>query len=449
MSSWLLLSDSRMGKLFIGFMAIHLSLGCIRFLFPFQILNLGGDTILIAIASAIFSGGQIIGFLLIGILFPSNRTRFLLGSSFLLLLMALISISVIPMVLTIARIFEGIGYGFLFLCIISIVSQFPDREGEVLGGLFAAVFIGLAIGQGIAGILWKFLSEIGYFSSTQAIQLISTMAFTVIALSMIFLQSSLKGEEEKMNQAWKWQHFHPNRWLKTILGFPSIALLLVIYSLYDFAHGLYTPNLSILLNHQGIDEITLSFGYFIGDITWGIVQVFAGRLVDKTGHPLPLIMSLLLKGVVVIFYPYIGIAFTLFVVLFFAGLAEGFLEPARNKAALSVEMQQDYLHSHLHLDLGFSSSGGFVLGTHKHEHKHESQSESLVGALQSIGILFFGIGSIFGSWLLIQGFSLDTITIIGGLCLTFASCVSIIFSFSQVREKSKSSKNQSSKDSDN
>lgn len=156
MSSWLLLSDNRMIKLFLGFMAIFLSLGCIRFLFPFQIINLGGDTTFISFVSAFFSGGQIIGFLLIGLLFPSNRTRFLLGGSFLFLLMASISVSVIPVVLTVARIFEGIGYGFLFLCIISIVSQFPDREGEVLGGLFAAVFTGLAIGQGIAGILWKF-----------------------------------------------------------------------------------------------------------------------------------------------------------------------------------------------------------------------------------------------------------------------------------------------------
>lgn len=435
MSTWLLRSDIRIRKLFLGFVAIHLSLGCIRFLFPFHIWeNLGGDTILISIASAIFSIGQVIGLLSIGI-FRSIRIRFLLGGLFLLLFMASLGISVIPIVLIIARVFEGIGYGFLFLSIISIASEFPDREGEVLGVLFAAVFIGLAIGQGIAGILWKYLAGIGNFSSTQAIQIIATSAFIIIAVSMILLLSSLKEKEEKKDQAWKWQHLHFGRWFKMILGFPSIALLLLIYSLYDFAHGLYTPNLSILLNQQGIDEIALSFGYFIGDITWGISQVFAGRLVDKIGHPLPLILSLLLKGVIVIFYPYISIVLILFAILFCAGLAEGFLEPARNKAALSVEKQQDSLHSHLHLDLGFSSSGGFVLGIHKHEHKHVFQSESVVGALQSIGILFFGIGSIFGSWLLLQGFSLGTITIIGGLCLTLASFTSILFSLVQNKNK--------------
>ena len=428
MSSWLLRSNPQIRTLFLGFIGIFLSLGCIRFLYPFQILNLGGDTILISIASAIFSVGQVVGFLLIGLIFSSNRTRFLLGGMFLLLLMGLISISTIPIVLTIARGFEGIGYGFLFLCIISIAAQFSDHEGETLGALFASVFIGLAIGQGIAAFFWRFLIEIAYFSSTQAIQVISFLAFALTTLSMILLRTSFKREEKEELPSRKWNHFHLDQWFKMILSVPPIALLLVVYSLYDFAHGLYTPNLSILLNQQGIDEISLSLGYFIGDITWGISQVFAGRLVDRIGHPLPLILSLLLKGVVVIFYPYVGAVILLFIVLFSAGLAEGFLEPARNKAALSVEMQQDYIHSHLHLDLGFSSSGGFVLGIHKHEHKHETQPESLVGALQSIGILFFGFGSIFGSWLLLQGFSLEIVTVIGGLCLTLASLTSLLFS---------------------
>ncbi|MFW9903646.1 MAG: MFS transporter [Candidatus Thorarchaeota archaeon] len=428
MSSWLIRSNPQIRTLFLGFITIFLSLGCIRFLFPFQILNLGGNTVLISVASAIFSVGQVVGFLLIGLIFSCNRTRFLLGGIFLLLLTGFISFSTIPIVLTIARGFEGIGYGFLFLCIISIAAQFPDHEGEALGALFASVFIGLAIGQGIAGFFWRSLVEITYFSSTQAIQIISFIAFALILISMNLLRNSFRGGEKKEDQARKWNHFHLDQWFKMLSRVPPIALLLVIYSLYDLAHGLYTPNLSILLNQQGINEIGLSLGYFIGDITWGVSQVFAGRLVDRIGHPLPLILSLLLKGVVVIFYPYVGITILLFVVLFFAGLAEGFLEPARNKAALSVEMQQDYIHSHLHLDLGFSSSGGFVLGTHKHEHRHETQSESLVGALQSIGILFFGFGSIFGSWLLLLGFSLKAVTFIGGLCLALASITSILFS---------------------
>ena len=409
-------------------------------------LNVGGNTVSISIASALFAGGQIIGFLLLGLLIPSNRIRFLLGGLLLLLLMGLMSISKSSLVLTIARTLEGIGYGLLFLSIVSLASQFPNREGEVLGGLFAAIFSGLAIGQGVAGLLWSFLEEISDLSSTQTIQFVAGLAFLITAVSLVIFRPSLDPNIESIQQKWKWQHFHAGRWIRTLLGFPSIAFLLIVFILYDFAHGLYTPNLSILLNQQGINEISLSFGYFIGDITWGICQIFAGRLVDKTGYSLPLVMSLFLKGVVVLFYPHINLVLGLFTILFFAGLAEGFLEPARNKAALFVETQQNYIHSHLHLDLGFSSSGGFVLGAHKHEHTHESQPESLVGALQSIGILSFGIGSIVGSWFLLQGSSLEVITIIGGLCLTFASFISILLSFNQSKEKSKNKSSQTRKD---
>jgi MFS family permease len=182
-----------------------------------------------------------------------------------------------------------------------------------------------------------------------------------------------------------------------------------------------------MLTEQGISEIWLSISYLLGDLTWGFSQLFAGRLVDRTGYYLPLIISLLLKGVTVIFYPEVHFIIALIALLATAGLAEGFLEPARNKAAIAVEMEDNYIHSHFHLNVGFGPSGGFVLGGHKHEHEHEMKTESFVGALQSVGILFFGVGAAVGSWLLIQGIPLEILTIIGGLCLIGASVASIIF----------------------
>jgi MFS family permease len=334
-------------------------------------------------------------------------------------------------ILAISRTFEGLGYGLLFITIVSIATQFPKQEGEVIGGLFAAIFSGLAIGQGIAGLLWNSLSEIGKLSSSQSIQLISFIALLVSVLSLIILYFSLKPKINLIPRGWKTQHLHISTWIRTLIGIPSIGILIIIYSLYDFAHGLYTPNLSILITQQDINTIILGFGYLIGDITWGISQIFAGRVVDKTGYPLPLILSLFLKGSVVIFYPAISIVVSLFVVLFLAGLAEGFLEPARNKAALTNEKIQQYTHFHKHLDLGFSPSGSFILGLHKHEHKHETQPETIVGGLQSIGILFFGTGSLVGSWLLSQNITLDVLTIIGGLCLALASLFSLILSIIQ------------------
>lgn len=432
MSSWLLLSDHRIQQYFLGLFALHMSLGCIRFLFPFQVLNLGGSSILISNASVFFSIGQIVGFILAPMI-PSIRHRFFIGSTFLLLLMGLMSLSGDPSVLTIIRIFEGLGYGLLFLCTISIASEFHNKEGEVLGGLFAAIISGLAVGQGIAGILWNLVSEIGSFSSYQSIQTIASFTFLITVLSMVLILYSLNSSFKKQKIGWKWQHFHPKSWIQTLLYFPSIFLLLIVYSLYDFAHGLYTPNLSILLTQQGIDEISLSLGYLIGDITWGISQIFSGRLVDKSGFSAPLAFSLLLKGIVIIFYPEISLIVALITVLFLAGLAEGLLEPARNKAALTLEIDHKYNHSHIHMNLGFSASGHFVLEAHSHEHEHNFEPDSIIGALQAIAIVFFGAGSLFGSWLMLQGFTLKDITVIGGICLLLASLTSIFFSFLRKR----------------
>jgi MFS family permease len=433
MSSWILRSNRQIQQYFLGLFILTMSLGCIRFLFPFQIMNLGGNSIQISNASVLFSAGQIVGLLILGALIQSNTRRLLIGGGLLAFLMLSMSIIIDPVLLMVMKILEGSGYGLLFLGVISLASQFPKREGEVLGGLFAAIFGGLAIGQGIAGVTWDFMLNQTELTSTSAIQLIAGLVSILTFLSLLIIvrttQSTSKAEQKK----WKWQHFHIGPWVRKMFVVPSIAVLLIIYSLYDLAHGLYTPNLSILLTTQGLSEVGVSLGYLVGDMTWGISQLFAGRLVDRRGYYIPLILSLLLKGVTVVFYPEANFILALFVLLMLAGLAEGFLEPARNKAALTVEMKQKYVHHHLHLDVGIGSSGGIVLGAHEHFHEHEFKTDSFIGALQTVGILFFGFGSILGSWFLIQGYTLKDITLIGGICLVGASLVSLVFAGYQKR----------------
>lgn len=428
MNSMLLFSNRRIQQYFLVLLAIHMSLGCLRFLFPFQILNLGGNEILNQFSSTLFAVGQILGFLFVAMILTSNRSRLFVGGVFLLLLMLIMAISNNPIILTISRTFEGLGYGILFMAIVSIATQFPDQEGEVIGGLFAAILSGSAIGQGVAGLLWNFLKEVGNLSSSDSIQFISYLAIIVTFLSLALLYISFQSSSKPDKQRWKLPHLHAINWIRALIAIPSLGVLMIVYCLYDFAHGLYTPNLSILLVQQGISEVLLGFGYLAGDITWGISQIFAGRIVDRIGHPIPLILSLMLKGIVVVFYPGISIFLSLLVVLFLAGLAEGFLEPARNKAAISIEKFQEFKHTHNHLDIGFSSSGTFVLSIHRHEHNHQMKPETIVGTLQSTGVVFLGFGSLFGSWLLIQNIPLEVVTMIGGICLIIASLFSILLS---------------------
>ncbi|MHA2246825.1 MAG: MFS transporter [Candidatus Hodarchaeales archaeon] len=439
MSSWLILTDRNIQKYFLLIFGISLSLGCFRFLFPFQLVNIGGDVSLISIASSIFSIGQIIGFLVLCKIISSNTHRFLLGGVSILLITGSMSILSDPYFLTLIRIFDGLAYGFIFLGIIDLASasNFEKREGEVLGNLFAAVLSGLAVGQGVAGILWAIFSEFG-IPAIQSIQIVSSLMFIITLILIIILYLTRdKGNESKSKSfsGWKWQHFHIKQGIRALFTVPAVLLLILIYIIYDFAHGIYTPNLSILLYQQGISEVGISLGYLVGDITWGISQIFTGRLVDKFGSSLPLIFSLLLKGIVVFFYPEISIILFLFLILFLAGLAEGFLEPARNKAVLELEAARGYSHSHKHLDLGFSGSGSVVLGIHNHTHEHDMQQETFVSWFHSIGIVAFGMGSFFGSLLLINDLSLSFVTSIGGVCLIGASVLSMIFAILTVRKQ--------------
>ncbi|MFX1284504.1 MAG: MFS transporter [Promethearchaeota archaeon] len=430
MSSWLILTDKNIQKYFLLLFGISLSLGCFRFLFPFQVINIGGDVSLISIASTLFSIGQIISFMVLCKIIISNTHRFLLGGLSVLLITGSMTILSDPYILTLIRIFDGLGYGFIFLGIIALASNFEKREGEVLGNLFAAVLSGLALGQGVAGIFWAILLEY-QIPADQSIQIVSGLMFIITFILIIILNLIRVRENQSKSKSlngWKWQHFHIKQGIRTLLMGPSILLVILIYIIYDFAHGIYTPNLSILLNQQGgISEVGISLGYLVGDITWGISQIFTGRLVDKVGSSLPLIFSLLAKGIVVFFYPEISIILYLFLILFLAGLAEGFLEPARNKAVLEIEVTQGYSHSHKHLDLGFSGSASIVIGIHDHPHEHNMQQETIISTLQTIGIMSFGIGSFFGSLLLINGQSLSFVTNIGGFCLIGASFLSIIF----------------------
>jgi len=150
------------------------------------------------------------------------------------------------------RFFEGLGYGLVFLSIISLASIYSKREGEVLGGLFAAVFSGLAIGQGSAGIIWNFLLDISELSSIEVIKLISGVAGIITVVLLALMTFSRQKEDTSEIIGWKLPHFHLCIWLKKMLILPSLALLAIIFSLYDFAHGIYTPNLSIMLTEQGI-----------------------------------------------------------------------------------------------------------------------------------------------------------------------------------------------------
>ncbi|MCY3413323.1 MAG: MFS transporter [Candidatus Heimdallarchaeota archaeon] len=407
---------------------IFLSVGWVKFWYPFQILNLGGTESYNSISGSLYALGQILGYLILSSIISKMSTRYLVGNFFFAIFLISMSLSSSPEILLLTRLLEGLGFSMLFLAVIQFSDTMQEEvKGEVIGSLFSAIFSGLAVGQAIAGIFEQVLSSNLVLAQETSIKIMSAGAFIIVVLIMIILRIDQPELKERVTTERKLNHSHPSLWKKVILGSPAILMLFIIYSLYDFAHGIYTPNLSIMLNQQGISEVNLGFAYFVGDFTWGVSQIFAGKWIDRIGYSIPLLGSLVLKGLTVIFYTNVTAVIFLFMLLFLAGLAEGLLEPSRNKAALTVESNVSILHYHGHLDIGFSASGNIVFGHHNHEHEHEIKPDKLIAALQSIGMMFFGLGSLIGSWLLSLGLTLEDLTYIGGVALMLAGIISLLF----------------------
>ena len=139
----------------------------------------------------------------------------------------------------------------------------------------------------------------------------------------------------------------------------------------------------------------------------------------------------MIKGVAVFFYMNASIFLGLILLLVIAGIAEGFLEPARNKAAMEVNPERARRqHSHKHPLIAYSTSTGLQLSVHEHGHAHELGVETTVSSFQTAGIFAFATGSLIGSILLENSWSLMTLTWSGALILFIAGIVSIFLTFS-------------------
>ncbi|MFW9993060.1 MAG: MFS transporter [Candidatus Odinarchaeota archaeon] len=430
---WLLTANRTIQRYFIALLVINLILGFARFFFPFLILETGGSESLISSASALFAVGQITSFLLLRHLVKSERWLFLAGSSFYATFMLIISFSDLPWLFTVSRLIEGLGTGLLFLLIIKLANQFESNKGEALGLLFAASFLGTATGQGIAGLMNDVLIAAFNWSLLTVIHNLARSALVLLLITaMVGLPARVKPENEKKQPLyWSWQHFHLLQFLKRLFK-PDFILLIIVYIFYDFAHGLYTPNLAVLLNRNGIDLAWLGIAYFAGDFAWGITQVYSGRIVDKHGHVLPLVLSLLLKGIAVLLYPAVSLLAAITFLLVIAGIAEGFLEPARNKAALETDELPEINHSHEHLLMAYSSGAGFQFSSHEHLHSHELGPETAVSLFQTAGIISFAAGSIAGSVLLEVSWSLEMVTWLGA---SFLFLTGIVSAFTRLTRK--------------
>lgn len=424
-SSWLIVREPIIRNLFFLIFVLGFVGGLLRFLFPFQILNLGGTETIIAWGSSLSSIGQVIGLVLLSRLFSSQRVALGVSGILFTLFILATGFSTTAELLLYSRIVEGAAAGLLAIIIIRISSGYEECRGESVGTLLGGVFLGSALGQGSAGIIVGQLQTIYMMTQTEAIMFIGVGVFFAFVLLLILLMPFIREVDTMCASDSDRNHGHSHiRTLLRSLKSRNLIILLVIYILYDFSHGIYTPGLSILINNNGISIDQIGLGYLVADAVWGASQLYTGKLVDKMGSIVPLAISLVVKGTIVLFYPYAASFMVLTSLLAIAGLSEGFLEPARNDAAMEFTPMTTTEHRHRHYFLGHTLGNPFSISSHDHEHTHESGSDEIVSILQTLGILGFAVGSSGGGWLLTQGLSLTDLVFIGGVFLIIAGILS-------------------------
>ncbi|HUT80797.1 MAG TPA: MFS transporter [Candidatus Bathyarchaeia archaeon] len=424
----LLFRNKQIAISYLAILFSSIGLGIGQFLYPLRFLELGGNEALVSLATAAFSIGQLLGIFVLSKLLNKTGFEFLIGVSSWVFAIALPVIPWYP-IMFFSKFFEGLGYGIITIAVLTLCStEAKECISEGIGTLLGAIFLGTALGQGIGGLMKTYLFEVWNFSGKfTALQMSFLFAIIVSFIPiLISLYQSIKTrrileQKDKMSLS----HFHFKD-LKKLFLIPSFVFLLILYSLYDLSHGLYTPNLIVMFTNHGFTEAATGVIFFLGDAIWGISQIFTGKLADKLGNWIPIILSIIIKGVGVILYPLAPGIYVLGGAFIIVGVAEALMEPARNCEVLTIESRLKIdekitiiEHNHKHINFNYIRGRGMEIGIHTHNHNHELNKETILGIFQIAGIISFGIGGSLGSLLISQAVSLEIITYIGAGIILF------------------------------
>jgi len=395
---------------------------------------LGGNEALVSLATAAFSIGQLFGIFILSKLLDKTGFEFLIGISSWIFAIVLPVIPWYP-IMFFSKFFEGLGYGVLTIAVLTLCSaEASECLSEGIGTLLGAVFLGTALGQGIGGLLKTYLFEVWNFSGKFTALQMSFLFAIIVSFIPLFISlfQSIKARkllEHKEKIAISHFHFKD---LRKLFLIPSFIFILILYSLYDLSHGLYTPNLLVMFTNHGFTEASTGVIFFLGDAVWGVSQIFTGKLADKFGNWLPIILSIIIKGVGVILYPLAPGIYVLGAAFIIVGVAEALMEPARNSEVLTIEDRlktdkkyEAFEHEHKHINISYVRGRGMEFGIHAHYHNHGYSKEMILGIFQTAGIISFGLGGSLGSLLISQSISLEIITYIGAGLILF----NLIFGF--------------------
>jgi MFS family permease len=430
----ILLKDKKVSLLFIQLTLISFGLGMARLLLPFQIINLGGEENVVSVTSVLYSIGQISGIIFLSNVCERRKSEFVVATLLWMSSLLTLSIPILP-IFVIGRFFEGLGYGLLLVGILNFADRnYESSKGEVVGTIFGSIFFGGAIGQGLAGYLEDYIGNLFQYTIFSTFQILMFGGIMISFVSLLI--SFMNYEQDKKYKLFKLEkitvpHIHWEN-IKTILRFAPFTLLFLVYTFYDFSHGIYTPNLALVLASNNLTKTQISIIYFTGDTVLGLSQIITGRLVDKLGSWIPIFLSLAIKGVAVLLYDLLYLWILVLVLFIVVGIGESLIEPARNIAIFEIETRFDVgllesysEHSHRHLNISFSKGQGFTFGAHSHMHEHIPDRESIISWLQLTSIISYGSGGFIGSIILTFGGTAELLIYIGAIILLFGSIISL------------------------
>jgi MFS family permease len=418
--------------------SLFVAIGMMRFILPFRVLEIGKTEEDVTFLSTYLSIGQLIGLIVVS--FTSRlRTQhlFVMAISFETLAIAGEVFTSNINIFAFCRIIEGIGLSIITIVAITHATELAsDRMGETIGVITGMMILGGAIGQGIAGITYELLKD----SSTVSKEvLIGALGLTLIALLLSLL---IPSQERTITET----HFH-FKMLGRLLKKRIFIVLGLIYLLYDFAHGIYTPNLVIFLeNKRNIPLWQSGLAFMIGDGAWGLMQIWAGKLVDQYGVKYPLFIGLIGKSLAIVGYLYTGSFWVLIAILVLVAVAESLVEPSRNTFAMSFSGTPIIMHTHYHIhskelhnlvvDKHVSNNESLTQldhtsidenNGHDHTHDHYTSESFVLSTLQMIGLVGYGLGASYGGLLLGMGYSLGAQIAQGIIPLALAAIITLAY----------------------
>lgn len=229
-------------------------------------------------------------------------------------------------ILLVLRVFQGVLTGTVSANIALVSSCTPkEKMGYALGLMQTSVFVGASIGPLIGGVLADLTDYRITFLITSFMLVIASL-IVVFLVHEKFLPVAPEPERLKLTLT---QRF------KAMISQKEFMALVIILALVQFASNIITPVLALfikVLNGGGGEGVSTLAGLELGitGVASAFSAIFAGRMSDKYGHRIVLLIASLGASLLYIPQAFVGNVWELLILRALMGLCFGGIVPAAN-----------------------------------------------------------------------------------------------------------------------